>query len=276
MRAFQPNDMIKRAAAVLAMRIFYAGLALFATPILAHSDVNRRVSLNLNANDVSAINQNFQNINNEFRNTVHKTSTETIRGHKYFVDPVDFGTVTADSGTITNLNSTTGTITNIDTSSVGTNQIAYDNGTKLVGDEDFKFDGSTVTVSTVVVSTLLQVSGAATSPQVANGIYAANIVKAWAVVTNSGTPSLTDSFNISGIVDSGVGDVTLTIDRDFANATYSVNCTLPTAGTGSSARSIGWETKAVGSTHIRTHSLDSAAILVADDRNFDCVLIGDQ
>jgi len=118
----------------------------------------RRISLDLDQADVSAINQNFNNINNELRNMVHKTSTETIHGYKYFINPVDFGTVTADSGTITsfnatsasvtNLTATTGTINNIVSSSIGTDQVAYSNGTKLVGSSGFTNNGSTLAYTT--------------------------------------------------------------------------------------------------------------------------------
>lgn len=46
-------------------------------------------------------------------------------------------------------------------------------------------------------------------------------VGAWAFVTLTGsTPAITDSFNVTSITDNGVGEFTLTWDRDFANATY--------------------------------------------------------
>jgi len=56
-----------------------------------------------------------------------------------------------------------------------------------------------------------------------HGLYQENVVKAWAHVTlATGTPSVTDSYNVTGIADGGVGVYTLTWDRDFANATYAV------------------------------------------------------
>ena len=68
--------------------------------------------------NTAAVNQNFKNINDELSNTVHKTSTETIRGYKYFVDPVDFGTTTADGVTTSTITATSGTITGLSVSTI--------------------------------------------------------------------------------------------------------------------------------------------------------------
>ena len=56
-----------------------------------------------------------------------------------------------------------------------------------------------------------------------HGLFRENVVKAWAYVTvGGGVPSVTDHFNVTSITDNGVGEFTLTWDRDFANATYPV------------------------------------------------------
>lgn len=74
-----------------------------------------------------------------------------------------------------------------------------------------------------LLSTDLTISGSAASPPDSNTITKENIIKAWAHVTYSGgTPTLADNFNISGIVDTGVGLITLQWDTDFANATYAI------------------------------------------------------
>ncbi len=64
---------------------------------------------------------------------------------------------------------------------------------------------------------------AATDPPAANQLTVGSLVKAWARVTYSaGVPALTDDYNVSGIVDSGVGILTVTWDTDFANTTYAM------------------------------------------------------
>ena len=48
------------------------------------------------------------------------------------------------------------------------------------------------------------------------------LCKTWWFVTGTGTATITDSFNASGIVDNGTGDYTVSIVNDMANATYSI------------------------------------------------------
>lgn len=47
----------------------------------------RSVRQEMNEADISAINQNFKNINDELSDTVHKTGVETIHGNKFFHGP---------------------------------------------------------------------------------------------------------------------------------------------------------------------------------------------
>ena len=46
------------------------------------------------------------------------------------------------------------------------------------------------------------------------------IIKAWIQFNGTGVIAIQDSFNVSGIVDNGVGDYTVTWDTDFANDDY--------------------------------------------------------
>ena len=46
------------------------------------------------------------------------------------------------------------------------------------------------------------------------------IVKAWIQFNGTGTIAIQDSFNVSSIVDNGVGDYTINWDTDFANDDY--------------------------------------------------------
>lgn len=63
-------------------------LPLLLVSVVSHPFVEKFIRDDLNKADVSAINQNFKRISEEFDNTVHRTSTETIHGIKYFSDPV--------------------------------------------------------------------------------------------------------------------------------------------------------------------------------------------
>lgn len=94
--------------------LVFAGLTLFLGPSLFAASI-KKIPID---SPPGPINENFQNINNELANTVHKTSTETIRGNKYFINAVDFSTVTADYGTITTFASTTGTFTSLTASTL--------------------------------------------------------------------------------------------------------------------------------------------------------------
>lgn len=49
--------------------------------------------------DTAAINLNFQNHDSQLLNVVHQTSTETIRGFKYFTNTQDFQTINGDTAT---------------------------------------------------------------------------------------------------------------------------------------------------------------------------------
>lgn len=54
-----------------------------------------------------------------------------------------------------------------------------------------------------------------------NGLFANNFPKGWARIdVSAGTPSNVGSFNVSGITDNGVGNLTVTWDRDFSSVNY--------------------------------------------------------
>ena len=69
-------------------------------------------------------------------------------------------------------------------------------------------------------STELQITAAAASPPTANALVKSNIMKAWLNMDGTGTISINGSFNVSGIVDNGVGDYTISWDTDFADINY--------------------------------------------------------
>ena len=78
-------------------------------PALSYADTSRVINgKGLEDSDTAALNVNFDQIDTELGNVVHKTSTETIRGYKYFSNNVTAstvtvtGTVSASSATISN------------------------------------------------------------------------------------------------------------------------------------------------------------------------------
>jgi hypothetical protein len=114
MTAFRPQGETKpKAKAAVLMHIVYAVIALFSMVSFGKCASIRHISDgDLQPDNASAVNQNFKNIDDELSNTVHRTSTETIRGFKYFVNPVDFGEVVVDTATITSLTASTATVNN--------------------------------------------------------------------------------------------------------------------------------------------------------------------
>lgn len=58
-----------------------------------------------------------------------------------------------------------------------------------------------------------------------NGVDYRDVVKGWGIITVSGTAAILDQYNISGIVDDGTGQITVTWDTDFAGTSYPAVCT---------------------------------------------------
>ena len=126
----------------------------------------------------------------------------------------------------------------------------------------FDFTSTTTTVYANLGITPQSVSG--TPAQ--HALYRENVPKVWANVTV--TPTLSDSFNVASVADAGTGLITVTIDRDFANATYAPVATcLETASVFPTVASL-----AVGSLQVRTQT--DAGVL--DDRAFCLQIAGDQ
>ncbi|KKM84143.1 hypothetical protein LCGC14_1302180 [marine sediment metagenome] len=95
------------------------------------------------------------------------------------------------------------------------------------------------------------------------------IAKGWIKLNGTGTISIRDSFNVSGIVDNGNGAYTVTWDTDFANANYSA------AGNASSgSRNMAIHTYAVGSVKILVRTTNTQ--VNTDDANVTLHAFGDQ
>lgn len=76
------------------------------------------------------------------------------------------------------------------------------------------FDASGLTMGTNQPIIPATVSGVPAQ----HGLFRENVVKGWCRADSA--QNISDSFNVSGILDNGLGDITVTWDRDFANSTY--------------------------------------------------------
>lgn len=86
--------------------------------------------------------------------------------------------------------------------------------------------------------------------------YHPGVAKFWAkVAVSGGTPSVSASYNVTSITDSGAGLLTITIEDDFDSADWccQVSCLSPSI-TGTAIRSLMVETQAAGSAQFRWKS----------------------
>lgn len=145
MKAFHPQTTMNKASKVFFMALVCLASAFFARGTFAASLKKVTGTPGESAYD-SAVNQNFDRVNNELITTVHRASTETVTGQKYFTAPADFysisvDTMTVTSGTISNatissltatsLSATVATISSATITTVGTN--INMNSNKLTG-----------------------------------------------------------------------------------------------------------------------------------------------
>ena len=126
----------------------------------------------------------------------------------------------------------------------------------------FDFTATTTTVFANLGITPQSVSG--TPAQ--HALYRESVPKVWANVSD--VPALNDSFNVVSVADAGAGITTLTIDRDFANTTYS-----PIGSGITNDSTVGFGSLAVGSLTVFTALTASGA---SSDKAFCCAIFGDQ
>lgn len=113
-------------------------------------------------------------------------------------------------------------------------------------------------------------SGAAASPPDPNTLVKDNIPKAWINFDGTGAPSIRDSYNVSSIIDNGVGNYTVNWDTDFDTVNYAVVYT----GSGSVTPASGVSNYAVGSIDLRYQ--DSTVGTNTDSLFNNVIAFGDQ
>lgn len=104
--------------------------------------------------------------------------------------------------------------------------------------------------------------------------YTERATKGWINFNGSGTIAINDSFNVSGIVDNGAGDWTVTWDTDFASANYAcVGSVQGTNGTSGAGGYFYGYKLATGSA--RVNAIDGSATLL-DSASISVIAVGDQ
>lgn len=103
-----------------------------------------------------------------------------------------------------------------------------------------------------------------------NGSFWQSTVGGWIQFNGAGTPSITDSFNVTGsITDNGTGDWTFSWDNDFANNTYTAVASVLGAGGDLNATI---HTQAVGSCRVTVADMNGART----DDEVNVLAVGDQ
>jgi hypothetical protein len=98
------------------------------------------------------------------------------------------------------------------------------------------------------------------------------VVKGWATFAVAG--DILDSFNVSGITDSGTGSATVTWDIDFGNTSYSCNVSLITNGGIAGAWvSPNIQGRTAGSVNVEARKYDTSLI---DPTSWNVIAIGDR
>ena len=75
-------------------------------------------------------------------------------------------------------------------------------------------------MSTLQVATIKSASSAAPVFQNSSGTEKGQLIKAWIQLNGTGTISITNSFNVSYIADTGTGRYTINFTNSFSNANY--------------------------------------------------------
>jgi hypothetical protein len=256
------------------MRILYAGALVISTSFLVHAGSYRAIINAGDKTDTSAINQNFNSVGNEFSNTVHKTSTETIHGYKTFSDPLTISSNTSIAGSLTvssntsiagTLNMNSNKITNLTNGSASSDAAAFGQ----IPTAAVQADQEAGTSVTTFVSPGRQQFHPSAS-------------KAWVIFQGTGTVTILASYNVTSITDNGTGDYTVNFTTSFSSAFYACAGMSQTDqggsdGNGNTVLTISRRntTPAAGSIRVVSQAINGAGDKL-DSTRVEVVCFGDQ
>ncbi len=133
--------------------------------------------------------------------------------------------------------------------------------------------GARMLAGTMASSITITEIGPGTGTIASDGSSQQYAVKAWASISYSGgVPTLDDSYNVSGIVDDGVGLITVNWDTDFGSVNYAVVSTAEDVGSNALITGIVQSSKAVGSVQIL---IDDVSGTNTDPASISVIAIGD-
>lgn len=138
-------------------------------------------------------------------------------------------------------------------------------------------DGTALAGSISAASQAQQESASATNVYVSPGRqqFHPSAPKAWAKVSNSGTPAVSQGYNVSSLTDNGVGDVTFNFTTSFSAATYAYLGTPQENGSGNTI-TVNQKTgvaPATGSCRVMVRNASGGS---AVDLDFSVAFLGDQ
>lgn len=110
----------------------------------------------------------------------------------------------------------------------------------------------------------LEAETADTYPDAANFRHHPSTVKAWALFNGTGTVALSGNYNISGLVDNGTGNYTVTFDEDFSSASQrcvTASCGRNNSGSGGYFAAVD-DTAAVAAGSCQVLTLNAAGTLL--------------
>jgi len=145
-----------------------------------------------------------------------------------------------------------------------TNDILYaSSSSQLARSANLTFDG------TDLLSTgQIDLSTVAPATPTMGRMYADSICRAWVSVTNSGTPTIEDDFNVASLTDNGLGDVTVNFATNIGSATYAAVATVLDVEPVESQIAV--SARATGSVTVDTEASSGARA----DRNFCLIVMG--